>query len=202
MIGRLKGIVDARDDAQALIDVQGVGYVVSASTRTLAALSVGEAATVEIETIVREDQISLYGFADTAERDSFRLLTSVQSVGAKVALAILSTLPVDRLYAAIAAGDKALVATTKGVGPKMAQRIVTELKDKVAAIPVTQTLQAEAGGAGVTASPALDDAVSALVNLGFPRADAHGAVSRLLLSDPSLAAGELIRLGLKELGSA
>ena len=136
MIARLKGTVEAVDDGSAVIDVNGVGYLVSASSRTLRDLVVGQTATVLVETIVREDAIALYGFLDTAERDWFRILTTVQGVGARVALSILSTLSPDEIARAIAAGDKASLSRPAGVGPKLAARLATELKDKAAAFGV------------------------------------------------------------------
>jgi len=210
MIARLKGSLDAIGADQAVIDVGGVGYLVYASSRTLAALpSPGETAALYIETHVREDHIHLYGFATTRERDLFRLLTGVSGVGAKVALAILSALDAETLSNAIAAQDKTAVARAQGVGPRLAQRVVTELKDKVAGIafapPGVQAPAAAAGEAataGEGAPSGLEDAVSALVNLGYGRAEAYSAVAtaaRQLGPSPGLDA--LIRAGLKELAA-
>lgn len=207
MIGRLKGLVDGVGEDSALIDVGGIGYVVFASRRTLGALpGRGEAARLEIETHVREDHIHLYGFIDEAERAAFRMLTGVQGVGSRVALAILSVLAPDALTRAIAAQDKTAITRANGVGPKLAQRIVTELKDKVGAIALGQaaraTTEAKAGG---VASPAAagavnEDAVSALVNLGYGRSDAFAAVARVQANGKDdLPLAELIRAGLKEL---
>src|SRR3954465_6204828 len=164
MIAQLTGRVDALSDGACVIDVGGVGYLVQASARTLSALPQAPAAAkVLIETHVREDAIILYGFADTAERDWFRLLTTVQGVGGKVALAILSALSPRDLISAIAAGDKASLTRAPGVGPRLAVRLLTELRDKTGAMPsspgVTYTPVAAAA-----ATPA-DDALSALVNL-------------------------------------
>jgi Holliday junction DNA helicase RuvA len=158
----------------AVIDVGGIGYLVGASSRTLAAVGpVGEAATLFTEMLVSEDSIRLVGFASATERDWFRLLTGVQGVGSRVALAILSTLePVD-LARAVGAQDKAMVARANGVGPKLAERIVRELKDRVGAIPAGSG----AGGAMVAPAGAAADAVSALLNLGFRPADASAAVA-------------------------
>lgn len=180
MIAKLSGIVDQVGEDWAVIDVQGVGYLVFCASRTLARLIPGEAARLHIDTHVREDHIHLYGFRDTAERDWFRLLTTVQGVGAKVGLAILSTLSSDQLVHAIASADKAAISRAPGVGPKLAQRIASELKDKVAALalgpaaaPKGQSRPlAPAAGGGLTA-----DAASALVNLGYSPSDALGAVS-------------------------
>ena len=136
MIAKLKGTVDAIDGDSAVIDVNGVGYLVSASARTLRDLVVGGPATLLVETIVREDAIALYGFLETAERDWFRILTTVQGVGARVALSILSTLAPDEIARAIAAQDRASLSRAAGVGPKLAARLATELKDKAAAFGV------------------------------------------------------------------
>lgn len=202
MIARLKGIVDALDEGGAVIDVNGVGYLVSASSRTLRDLVVGQPATVLVETIVREDAIALYGFLDTAERDWFRILTTVQGVGARVALSILSTLSPDEIARAIAAGDKASLSRPAGVGPKLAARLATELKDKAAAFGVAPG-PARARETDVPAAPSgsvNEDAVSALVNLGYRRVEAFGAVARVtqrLGEGAQLDA--VIRAGLQEL---
>ena len=204
MIGRLKGLVDGTSEDSALIDVGGVGYIVYASRRTLSALPArGEAVRLEIETHVREDHIHLYGFIDEAEKASFRMLFGVQGVGTKVALAILSVLSPSDLTRAIAAQDKAAVARANGVGPKLAQRIVTELKDKVGGIALGReaSLAAAAKGAPAkSASGVNEDAVSALVNLGYGRTDAFSAIAKVttrLGDDTPLS--ELIRAALKEL---
>jgi holliday junction DNA helicase RuvA len=176
MIAQLTGRVDALSDGTCVIDVGGVGYLVQASSRTLSALPHPPApAKLLIETHVREDAIVLYGFADSAERDWFRLLTTVQGVGGKVALAILSAMAPRDLIGAIAAGDKASLTRAQGVGPRLAIRLLTELKDKTGAMPtstgVTYTPIA-------TATPA-DDALSALVNLGYRRTEAAPVVARV-----------------------
>jgi len=198
MIAQLTGRVDVLSDGSCVIDVGGVGYLVQASSRTLAALPQAPAAAkVLIETHVREDAIVLYGFADSAERDWFRLLTTVQGVGGRVALAILSALSPRDLIGAIAAGDKASLTRAQGVGPRLADRLLTELKDKTGTMPTSAT--------GVTYTPiaaatAADDAVSALVNLGYRRPEAAQTVARVaerLGSSSSLDA--LIRDSLKEL---
>lgn len=182
MIALLKGRIEEVGDGWAIVDVNGVGYLVFCSSRTLGQFGVGEAATVHIETHVREDHIHLYGFGDTNEREWFKLLTTVQGVGAKVGLALLSVLSGDELTHAIAAQDKAQVGRANGVGPKLAGRIVTELKDKVAKM----ALGPAAGGKGVKAaapvaaggaSDMTRDATSALVNLGYSPSDALTAVS-------------------------
>lgn len=174
MIAHLKGRLESTGIDHAVIDVGGIGYLVGASSRTLAAVGpVGEAATLFTEMLVSEDSIRLVGFASATERDWFRLLTGVQGVGSRVALAILSTLePVD-LARAVGAQDKAMVARANGVGPKLAERIVRELKDRVGVIPAGSGT----GGAMVAPAGAAADAVSALLNLGFRPADASAAVA-------------------------
>ena len=199
MIAKLKGVVDSVDSDCAIIDVGGVGYLVSASARTLRDLVVGGAVTVLVETIVREDAIALYGFLETAERDWFRILTTVQGVGARVALSILSTLSPDEIARAIAAQDRAMLSRPAGVGPKLAARLATELKDKAAAFGVAPA----AKGADVPAMPAgsiNEDAVSALVNLGYKRVEAFGAVARVAQRLGGEAKLDVvIRAGLQEL---
>lgn len=209
MIARLKGLLDSLTEDGAVIDVGGVGYLVFCSSRTLSAMpGVGGAVALEIETHVREDHIHLYGFASLAERDWFRLLTTVQGVGARVGLAILSVLPPEQLTQAIAAQDKAAVSRANGVGPKLAARIVSELKDKAGGIALGPAAQAP-GGAAVTDAPGaipsvgaeLEDAVSALVNLGYSRTDAFGAAARAARdADGSIDTATLIRSALQELG--
>ncbi|MGB0671640.1 MAG: Holliday junction branch migration protein RuvA [Rhodospirillales bacterium] len=210
MIARLKGMIDGLGDDWALIDVGGVGYLLFCSRRTLSRLAMGEAAVLDVETHVREDHIHLYGFATASERDWFRLLCTVQGVGAKVALAILGVLSPEECLRAIAAADKAAVTRAPGVGPKLAARIVAELKDKVGALalgPGPATPMAK-GGAVAAASKtdagteALRDATSALVNLGYGPSDALAAVSRAagaLDGEPKVE--DLIRGGLAELGA-
>ena len=194
MIAMLAGILDSAGEDSLVVDVNGVGYVVFASSRTLGrAPARGEPLRLLIETHVREDHIHLYGFAEEAEREWFRLLTTVQGVGARIALAILSALSPEALATAIAAQDKAALTEAEGVGPKLGQRIVSELKDKVGGIALGPAAPAPQGAAS--------EAVSALVNLGYPRSDAHTAIaaaSRRLGVVASLDA--LIRAALKELG--
>ena len=180
MIAKLKGIVDSVDTDSAVIDVGGVGYLVSASSRTLRELAAGGPATMLVETIVREDAISLYGFLETVERDWFRILTTVQGVGARVALSILSTLSPDEIARAIAAQDRATLSRPAGVGPKLAARLATELKDKAAAFGVAPAARgAAAAPAAVPSGSINEDAVSALVNLDYKRVEAFGAVARV-----------------------
>ena len=205
MIGKLKGILDSIGDDNIIIDVNGVGYEVNCSSRTLASLpAIGEPCSMAIETHVRETEIKLFGFANDMERDWFKLLQSVQGVGAKVALAIQSTLSASDLASAIALQDKAMVARAPGVGPKVAQRIVLELKNKVPAY--SGDAAADLGlahdiGDGI-ASSAVQDAVSALGNLGYSSQQAAGAVSSALTKAGEDAdSATLIRIGLKELAS-
>jgi Holliday junction DNA helicase RuvA len=203
MIAQLTGILDHIGPEGAVIDVGGVGYLVFASTRTLGQLPPpGGPARLLIETHVREDHIHLYGFFDAAERDWFRLLTTVQGVGARLALAVLSAVAANDLTLAIVAQDKAMLARADGVGPRLAARIVNELRDKVGGLVLAATNAAApvlaASEPGVTG-----DAVSALVNLGYRRAEAFGAVaaaSRRLGGDAKVDA--LIRAGLQELAQA
>jgi holliday junction DNA helicase RuvA len=196
VIARLTGRIEHIDDASCIIDVGGVGYLVQASTRTLAALpSPPEPARLLIETHLREDAILLYGFADSAERDWFRLLTTVQGVGGRLALSILSTLSPRDLVAAIAAGDRVTLTRATGVGPRLAVRLLTELRDKAGAMPPSSLHPVPVMPSGTAA-----DAVSALVNLGYRRPEAQLAVARALErlgEDASLDV--IIRDSLKEL---
>ena len=196
MIAHLKGRLDATGIDHAVIDVGGVGYLVGASARTLSALGpIGEAAMLHTEMLVSEDSIRLVGFAHAAERDWFRLLTGVQGVGARVALAILSAFEPGDLSRAVAAQDKAMVARANGVGPKLAERIVRELKDKIGGIALS------IGGGATSVAPvgAGADAVSALLNLGFRPAEASAAVAS---AEEELGAGvgldALVRLALRK----
>jgi Holliday junction DNA helicase RuvA len=203
VIAKLAGIIDSIGDGVVVVDVNGIGYLVFCASRTLARLPApGGAATLLIETHVREDHIHLYGFADDAERAWFRLLTTVQGVGARIGLAILSVLGPDDLARAIASQDKASVTRANGVGAKLAGRIVSELKDKVPGFDVSSlsstTVSTNAPANGTRAA---SDAVSALVNLGYRRLDAFGAVANAQNAlGVDAAVADLIRAGLKELG--
>jgi Holliday junction DNA helicase RuvA len=203
MIGKLRGTVDAYGEDWVIVDVGGIGYQVYCSARTLQALPrPGEAATLSIETYVREDMIRLYGFANELEREWFRLLQTVQGVGAKVALAVLGTLKPGELATAIALQDRATLARAPGVGRKVAERIAAELRDKAPAYasadPAVVRLQAEL--ADRRAPAPVTDAVSALVNLGYAQIQASAAVAAAARSAGETASTEqLIRLGLKEL---
>lgn len=204
MIGKLTGLVDSTDEDHLILDVGGVGYLVFASARTLGRLPAkGAGVSLRIETHVREDQIRLYGFIDRAEQDWFRLMQTVQGVGTRHALAILSTLPPQEFAKAIAAQDKAALATANGVGPKLAGRIVAELREKVDGIALGPVLVATQNGVETaTAETTTEDAVSALVNLGYRRSEAFGVVveaSRRLGAEAGVET--LIREGLKELAS-
>lgn len=195
MIAKLTGLLDQAGSDSAVIDVGGVGYLVFCSARSLARMPAkGALVSLLIETHVREDHIHLYGFAEPAERDWFRLLTTVQGVGAKLALALLGVLAPEDLMRAIAAADKASLARAPGVGQKLAQRIATELKDKVRAValgPAAADLPQRGSEA---------DAVSALVNLGYRRAEAFDAVIEAARQlGASAPVDALIRAGLKEL---
>jgi Holliday junction DNA helicase RuvA len=203
MIGKLKGIIDSYGEDSIVIDVNGVGYLVHCSARTLQELpSVGQPAALSIETYVREDQIKLFGFLTDVEREWFRLLQTVQGVGAKVALAVLGTLRPADLATAIAMRDKAMVARTPGVGPKVAERICTELKDKAPAYANLDPSVIRLSGIveEKRAPQPIADAVSALINLGYGQPQAASAVAAALRSAGETAdTASLIRLGLKEL---
>jgi holliday junction DNA helicase RuvA len=203
MIGKLKGHIDSYGEDFVIVDVHGVGYVVFCSSRTLQALPpVGEAVAVWIETQVREDAIRLFGFRSEAEQNWFRLLQSVQGVGARVALAIQSTLEPGALATAIATGDRAQVARANGVGPKLAQRICVELKDKAPAFGmVDPALMQLSGAIEAKALPRpVSDAISALTNLGYPQAQAQSAIAAAMTAlGDGAETGQLIRQGLKEL---
>ena len=217
MIAKLRGITDTIGEDYCIIDVNGVGYLVFASAKTLARLKIGEAASILTETVVREDSISLYGFFSALEKECFLTLTKVQGVGAKVCLSILSALSPNQLAQAVSAQDKASFTRANGVGPKLAARIVTELKDKIVTIPVAaaattaelakeldmdaneETENYEDGLTARAEDPgAMEDALSALVNLGYQRLEAYRIVNKVLIEHPEADVSELIRLSLKE----
>ncbi len=201
MIARLTGRLDAIDEATCVIDVGGVGYLVHASTRTLAALPrPPEIARVLVETQVREDSLTLFGFADGAERDWFRLLVTVQGVGAKVALGILSALGPAELAAAIAAGDRARLTRAPGVGAKLAARLLTELRERAGGMPLGEGALAGVSFGQPPPRGLAEDALSALVNLGYRRPEAHPVVARIVerLGDDA-ALDRVIRDSLQEL---
>ncbi len=203
MIGKLKGLIESYGEDYVILDVAGVGYEVHCSSRTLQELpGVGQPAVLAIETHVREDQIRLFGFVTEIEREWFRLLQTVQGVGTKVALSVLGTLKPSELASAIAMRDKAMVARAPGVGPKVAERIVTELKDTAPAYTdVDPALVRLSGALDDKRAPApVTDAVSALVNLGYAQAQAAAAIAAAARSaGEGAAATTLIRLGLREL---
>ncbi|MBI1243401.1 MAG: Holliday junction branch migration protein RuvA [Alphaproteobacteria bacterium] len=207
MIARLRGRLDERGKDNCIVDVNGVGYLVRASARTLAALpAAGEACVLHIETSIREDAFELFGFVAPEERDCYRLLTTVQGVGPKAALALLSALAPGEIATAILSEDRATLTRADGVGPKLAQRIASELKDKVASLGLALATGKAAGGDAVPgAAPvgeAAADAVSALVNLGYRRAEAVAAVNKAAKKIGAQARVEaLIPAGLKELGA-
>jgi holliday junction DNA helicase RuvA len=203
MIGKLKGLIDSYGEDFVIIDVNGVGYVAFCSSRTLQALPrPGEAAALAIETYVREDQIKLFGFASDSERDWFRILLNVQGVGTKVALSLLSTFKAAELATAIATRDATAITRTPGVGKKLAERIVLDLKDKAPAFagvdPAVAQLSGEIEDKRAPA-PAVE-AISALVNLGYPQAQASAAVAAALKTAGDAPKTEaLIRLALREM---
>jgi holliday junction DNA helicase RuvA len=194
MIAKLRGLLDSFGADHAVIDVAGVGYLVSASSRTLSALgAIGDEVVLHTEMLVAEDFIRLVGFTTAAERDWFRLLTSVQGVGARVALAILSALSVDEVHQAVASGDTAMIGRAQGVGPKLALRIVHELKDKAGSIALGP------GGLAIPAGSHAQDALSALANLGFRPAEAAAAVAKAEAElGPEAMLDALVRTALKK----
>ena len=213
MIAKLRGLVDSYGEDYAVIDVSGVGYLVYASAKTLSKMVKGTETSLQIETIVREDSISLFGFMDAWEKEWFNTLTKVQGVGSKVCLAILSVLSPVQLAQAISAQDKTSFTRANGVGPKLAARIVTELKDKIVTPPVGDISSdigismegsdnfnkvADIIIAQETDPNKLEDAISALVNLGYQRLDAYKVVNQVVLHNPDADMATLIRLSLKE----
>ena len=215
MIAKLRGIIDTIGEDFCIVDVNGVGYLVYASAKTLAKLNRGVEASLRIETVVREDSISLFGFFDAWEKEWFLTLTKVQGVGAKVCLSILSALSPSQLSQAIAAQDKTSFTRANGVGPKLAARIVTELKDKIVTIPLSaetndfakgmdmdaneETANYEDNIVAMTENPNLmEDAISALVNLGYQRLEAYRAVNKAMADGQAQDVSTVIRLALKE----
>lgn len=212
MIAKLRGIIDTIGEDSCIIDVNGVGYAVAASAKTLSKLRLGEETTLLTIMTVREDDISLFGFADAWEKEWFNTLTKVQGVGAKVCLSILSVLTPSQLAQAIGAQDKTSFCRASGVGPKLAARIVTELKDKIVTVPVAASgkplTSSSAEPLEIKAAPQNDvdyskseDVTSALVNLGYQRLDAYRAASKVLSANPDANVPTLIRLALKEFAS-
>ena len=206
MIAQLRGTIVHTGTQMVIVDVQGVGYAVHVSGRTQTQLNaVSGDVTILTEMQVREDSMTLFGFVDAAERDAFRLLITVQGVGAKAAMAILSVLDPNALTQAIVAGDKAMVAQADGVGPKIAQRVVNELSEKIGKIPSLggTDLGADNGGAAPESAELAtqQDAVSALVNLGYGRSEAHAAVVRAQRASADANVSSLIAAALREMGA-
>jgi Holliday junction DNA helicase RuvA len=206
MIAQLRGTIVHTDTQLIIIDVQGVGYAVHVSGRTQGQMSaLAGDVTLLTEMQVREDSMTLFGFVDAAERDAFRLLITVQGVGAKAAMAILSVLDPNALTEAIVAGDKAMVARADGVGPKIAQRVVNELSEKIGKIPSLGGLAMGANLAGAAPDSAdtaiQQDALSALVNLGYGRSEAHSAVIRAQRAGADASVSSLIAAALREMGT-
>ena len=200
MIGKLKGLVDSIEKDYVIIDVAGVGYKVLCSTKTLETLirDMGQKVELFIETLVREDQISLIGFCTKTEQDCFSKLTTVQGVGAKLALIILGALSPDKIAVALASQDTKAFSGISGVGPKLTSRIFTELKDKdmnFATEFVSSTNRSDSGVKNTTQ----EDAISALVNLGINKSDAYVIVNKILVTTPNVKIGDLIKLALKQL---
>jgi Holliday junction DNA helicase RuvA len=207
MIAKLRGIIDSIGEDWCIIDVNGVGYLVSASSKTLGKMQIGQDMTLLTEMVVREDSISLFGFADAWEKEWFNTLTKVQGVGSKVCLSILSVLSPSQLSQAIGAQDKSSFCRASGVGPKLAARIVTELKDKIVTIPISSNLgemlpNDEPQPVAISDTnidyTKSEDAISALVNLGYQRLEAYRVVSKILNDNPDSNVSTLIRLSLKE----
>ncbi len=203
MIAKLIGLLDSVFDGFVILNVSGVGYRVFCSAKTVSKLPpVGQTATLFIETQVREDHIHLFGFADATEQQLFNILTVVQGVGAKVALAILSAMTAADVQMAVMTGDSKAFTRANGVGPKLAVRIVTELKGKLGALGSNEQLAVLNKTTAPTVSRTMEDAVSALVNLGYARTEAGMAVAAILRENPDVSVTELIRLALKEMGKA
>ena len=209
MIAKLKGIIDTIGEDSCVVDVNGVGYLVFASLKTLSKLPRGGEATLLTEMIVREDSLSLYGFSDALEKEWFNTLTKVQGVGAKVCLNILSALSPMQISQAIAAKDQASFTRASGVGPKLAARLVTELKDKIVTVSVADFAKENALSDEAAAyqdvviamdnnSSKMEDVISALVNLGYQRLEAYKAANKVLADNPEAVESDLIRLALKE----
>lgn len=202
MIAKLMGLLDSIYDGFIIVNVNGVGYRVFCSTRTIGQLSgIGEGISLFIETQVREDSIKLFGFSTQTEQQLFNILNVVQGVGAKVALAILSTLTHQDIQLAVMTGDSKTFTRVSGIGPKLATRLVTELKGKLGSIGTNENMSIlQTGTSGLTHNKTLDEAMSALSNLGYSRAEAGGIVAQILKENPDINTSEVIRLSLKEIG--
>ncbi len=202
MIAKLIGLLDSVYEGYIILNVSGVGYRVFCSTRTIGSLpSLNQTVTLYIETQVREDSIRLFGFTTPTEQQLFNTLNVVQGVGAKVALAILSSLSVQEVQMAVVTGDAKSFTRVSGIGPKLATRIVTELKGKLGSLGTNEEMQAiNTSFTKQAGNQAMSDALSALVNLGYARAEAGMIVARILKEQPDIGTSELIRLSLKEIG--
>lgn len=201
MIAKLTGTLDSIHDGFIILDVGGVGYRVFCSGKTVAKLpGAGHTASVLIETQVREDHIHLFGFADATEKQAFELLTTVQGVGARVALAILTALSASEIQMATMTGDSKAFTRASGVGPKLATRLVTELKHKIGTLGSVEAMTIlDAGGTGISGG-VMEEAISALVNLGYGKSEAGMTVATIMRENPEAKTAELIRLALKEIG--
>jgi Holliday junction DNA helicase RuvA len=200
MIGKLSGVVDSVAEDHVILDVGGVGYLVHCPASTLSRLAAGAHATLAVETRITDETIRLYGFASPAEREWFRLLQTVQGVGSRVALAVLSALSARELERALALGDKAVIGRAQGVGPKLATRIATELKDKAPAMMLRAGMAAEAIPAAPAAHGAEADAVAALVKLGYAQGQAAEMVARAAQGLGEAPVDALLREALKAAG--
>lgn len=201
MIGKLTGIIDSFYDGFLILDVSGVGYRVFCSSKTVGKMPPqGGAASLWIETQVREDHIHLIGFADATEQQAFDLLSTVQGVGAKVALAILSALSPNEIQMAVMTADGKAFTRASGVGPKLGARIVSELKGKMGSLGSNETLIVSKSGSTPAFNSTMEDAISALANLGYARIEAGMVVGNVLRQNPEANTSELIRLSLKEIG--
>ena len=216
MIAKLKGIIDNIGEDCCIIDVNGVGYLVNMSSRSLSKLKQGEFSSLLIETVIKEDSITLFGFQSPWEKEWFNTLTKIQGVGGKVCLSILSALSPAQLSQAVSAQDKSSFLRASGVGPKLAARLVTELKDKIVTIPVEylsnadlnniteetpkekQQISAPTSEEHDTTYQKTEDVTSALTNLGYQKIDAYRVASEVCLKNPDADLGTLIRLALKE----
>lgn len=202
MIAKLIGILDSIWDGYIILNVSGVGYRVFCSTNTISNLpALNQSVSLFIETQVREDAIRLFGFATPTEQQLFNTLTVVQGVGAKVGLAILSALSVQEIQMAVMAGDAKAFTRVSGIGPKLATRLVTELKDKLGSLGCHEDMQIlQTGTKNQTVNPAFEEAMSALTNLGYARTESALIVTKIVKDNPEIKTGELIRLALKEIG--
>lgn len=199
MIAKLTGIIDSIFENEIIIDVGGVGYLVGLSSKNIIKLSVGMNASFYIETVVRQDAITLFGFATTQEKNLFNLLTSVHGIGAKGAMSILSAVDVNEINNSILSGDHIPFTKANGIGAKTAERIVRELKDKIHKLNIAPSIKSFAGT--ITDDNIINDAISALINLGYSKNQVYPIVIKLAANNPMISTAELVKLGLKELNS-